>query len=215
MSLLVSDAGWQACSEVGKTKEVWVIRQLHALMCCLDIVVHPHEWDRYIYSFEFMHACRSTIIYITLNVWSNWACFIFYHLSDKHSRLCSYRHMHAAYFHKYLFCCTVLYNTFPFGLDLSQQTLSFPFSMDQCKDVTSRPWLAFDLCCSKSKNQRSSLMQLCGSRDDIRCSRAVKWEHYVFAWVLMARSEVWPHIWMTLQYLKRHPQTVLICKRRV
>lgn len=47
--------------------------------------------------------------------------------------------------------------------DLSQQTLSIPFIEDQYKDVTGRPCLAFDLCCSKSKNQRSSLMQLCGS----------------------------------------------------
>ncbi len=57
-----------------------------------------------------------------------------------------------------LFC-----TTYPFVPGLNQQTLSILFSEDQYKDVTGRPCLAFDLCCSKSKNQRSSLMQLCGS----------------------------------------------------
>lgn len=59
--------------------------------------------------------------------------------------------------------CVVFSTTYPFVPDLNQQTLSIPFSEDQYKDVTGRPCLAFDLCCSKSKNQRSSLMQLCGS----------------------------------------------------
>lgn len=59
--------------------------------------------------------------------------------------------------------CFVFSTTYPFAPDLNQQTLSIPFREDQYKDVTGRPRLAFDLCCSKSKNQRSSLMQRCGS----------------------------------------------------